>query len=51
MPGKSVVPPGLLDGFAGDVFASFSQDPVLQFGVLALVVGVIGAKLFGDEQR
>lgn len=51
MPGKSVVPPGLLDGIAGDSFASLIQDPVLQFGLLALVLGVIGAKILGGEQR
>jgi hypothetical protein len=51
MPGKSVVPPGLLDGIAGDRFASLIHDPVLQYGLLALILGVIGAKLIGGEQR
>ncbi len=51
MPGKSVVPPGLLDGIAGDQFASLIHDPVLQFGLLALLIGVIGAKIIGGEQR
>ena len=51
MPGKSVVPPGLLDGIAGDTFASLFHDPVLQYGLLALVLGLVGAKLIGGEQR
>jgi hypothetical protein len=51
LPGKSVVMPGLLDGFAGYSFASLIQDLVVQFGLLALVLGVIGAKILGGEQR
>jgi hypothetical protein len=51
LPGKTVVMPGLLDGFAGHSFASLIQDPVVQFELLALVLGVIGAKILGGEQR
>jgi hypothetical protein len=51
MLGKSVIPPSALDSLVGESFASLLNDPVLQFGVLALILGAVSLRIISGGRR